>query len=112
MANEKYLKLVQNKKWKKLAKLGAKKNVETVIEVAEACGHARSEEAYNILVDILARPEAEAKKAAVKGLGNLRYDPDSQVTRLRQMNTDGIPGLSELAQEAVTQLRDYTREHK
>jgi hypothetical protein len=112
MAKEKYLKLAQKKNWKKLAKLGAKKDLETVADVAEACGTARCEEAYNILVDIMARPEAEAKIAAVKGLGNLRYDPDSQITRLRQLNTEGVSGLTELAQEAVTQLREYTREHK
>ncbi len=112
MANEKYLKLVDAKKWKKLAKLGAKKDIETVVEVAEACGSARSEEAYNILVDIMARPEIEAKRAAVKALGCLRYDPDSQITRLRQLNTEGMGDLAELAQASVTQLREYTRERR
>ncbi len=112
MANEKYLDLAKNKKWSKLAKLGTGKDLEAVADVAEACGTARCEEAYNILVDILSRPEPAAKKAAVKGLGNLRYDPDSQITRLRQLNTTGIDGLAELAQESVTKLREYTREHK
>ncbi|NMA36812.1 MAG: hypothetical protein GX942_00755 [Papillibacter sp.] len=112
MAKEKYLGLVKNKKWSKLAKLGAGKDLDTVVEVAEACGTARCEEAYNILVDILARPEPASKIAAVKGLGALKYDPDSQITRLRQLKTDGIDGLDELVKESVNHLRDYIREHK
>ena len=108
----KYDKLVAEKNWKKLARLGEKKNVEEAVAVAEACGAGRSEEARNILIDILARPEREAKVAAVKGLGALRYDPDSQITRLRHVVTDGDPELAELVKQSIEALRDYTREKK
>ena len=108
----KYDKLVAEKNWKKLAKLGQKKNVQDAVEVAEACGAGRSEEARNILIDILARPEREAKAAAVKGLGNLRYDPDSQITRLRHVITDGDPELAALVKESIEKLRDYSRDKK
>jgi hypothetical protein len=80
--------------------------------VAEACGTGRSEEARNILIDILARPEREAKVAAVKGLGALRYDPDSQITRLRHVVTDGDPELAELVKQSIEALRNFTREGK
>ena len=108
----KYDKLVADKNWKKLAKLGQKKSVEDAVEVAEACGAGRSEEARNILIDILARPEREAKVAAIKGLGTLRYDPDSQITRLRHVVTDGDPELAELVKASIEALREYTRESK
>ena len=108
----KYDKLVAEKNWKKLARLGEKKNVEEAVAVAEACGAGRSEEARNILIDILARPEREAKVAAVKGLGALRYDPDSQITRLRHVVTDGDPELAELVKQSIEALRDYTRDKK
>ena len=108
----KYDKLVADKNWKKLAKLGQKKSVEDAVEVAEACGAGRSEEARNILIDILARPEREAKVAAIKGLGALHYDPDSQITRLRHVVTDGDPELAELVKTSIEALRDYTREKK
>ena len=108
----KYDKLVAEKNWKKLAKLGQKKNVEDAIAVAEACGAGRSEEARNILIDILARPEREAKVAAIKGLGALRYDPDSQITRLRHVITDGDPELAELVKQSIEALRAYSRDKK
>ena len=108
----KYDKLVADKNWKKLAKLGQKKDVQDAVEVAEACGAGRSEEARNILIDILARPEREAKVAAIKGLGALRYDPDSQITRLRHVVTDGDPELAELVKASIEALREYTRESK
>ena len=108
----KYDKLVAEKNWKKLARLGEKKNVEEAVAVAEACGAGRSEEARNILIDILARPEREAKVAAVKGLGALRYDPDSQITRLRHVVTDGDPELAELVKQSIEALKDYTRDKK
>ena len=108
----KYDKLVAEKNWKKLAKLGQKKDVAEAIAVAEACGTGRSEEARNILIDILARPEREAKVAAIKGLGALRYDPDSQITRLRHVVTDGDPELAELVKQSIEALRDFTREGK
>jgi len=107
-----YEKLVTEKNWKKLAKLGQKKNVEEAIAVAEACGAGKSEEARNILIDILARPEREAKIAAVKGLGALRYDPDSQIERLRHVVTDGDPELTSLVKTSIDALRDYTRDGK
>ena len=108
----KYDRLVADKNWKKLAKLGQKKNVQDAIEVAEACGNGRSEEARNILIDILARPEREAKVAAIKGLGSLHYDPDSQITRLRHVVTDGDPELAELVKASIEALKDYTRDKK
>ena len=108
----KYDKLAAEKNWKKLAKLGQKKNVQDAIAAAEACGTGRSEEARNILIDILARPEREAKVAAIKGLGNLHYDPDSQITRLRHVITDGDPELAELVKQSIEALRDFTREGK
>ena len=112
MANEKFVKFAKEKNWKKLAKIGTKKNLQDVIDVAEACGYGRSEEARNILIDILARPEREAKVAAVKGLGALRYDPDSQITRLRHVVTDGDPELAELVKQSIEALREYTRDKK
>ena len=112
MANEKFIKFAKEKNWKKLAKIGTKKNLQDVIDVAEACGYGRSEEARNILIDILARPEREAKVAAVKGLGALRYDPDSQITRLRHVITDGDPELAELVKQSIEALRDFTRDKK
>ena len=108
----KYDKLVAEKNWKKLAKLGQKKDVAEAVAVAEACGAGRSEEARNILIDILARPEREAKVAAVKGLGALHYDPDSQITRLRYVVTDGDPELAELVKASIEALRSYTRDKK
>ena len=66
MANEKFVKFAKEKNWKKLAKIGTKENLQDVIDVAEACGFGRSEEARNILIDILVRPEREAKIAAIK----------------------------------------------
>lgn len=112
MANEKYLKYVQEKNWKKLAKIGGKKNIADVIDVAEACGQGRMEEARNILIDILARPERECKIAAIKGLGNLRYDPDSQTEALRHVITGGDTEMEELIKASIAQLRDFTRESK
>lgn len=112
MANEKYMKYVQEKNWKKLAKIGSKKNVNDAVEVAEACGHGRMEEARNILIDILARPERECKIAAIKALGNLRYDPDSQTEALRHVNTAGDAEMEALIKTSISQLRDYTRENK
>ncbi len=112
MANEKYAKMVAEKKWKKLARLGQKKDVSLAVEIAEACGTGRSEECRNILTDILARPEREAKVAAVKGLGALRYDPDSQIERLRHVVTDGDPELAKLVKDSIEALRDFTRDKK
>ena len=108
----KYDKLVADKNWKKLSKLGEKKDVAEAVAVAEACGTGRSEEARNILIDILARPEREAKVAAIKGLGTLHYDPDSQITRLRHVVTDGDPELAELVKASIEALRAYTRDKK
>ena len=112
MANEKFVKFAKEKNWKKLAKIGTKKNLQDVIDVAEACGYGRSEEARNILIDILARPEREGKVAAVKGLGALRYDPDSQITRLRHVVTDGDPELAELGKQSIEALRAFSRDKK
>ena len=113
MANEKYVKMVAAKKWAKLTRHGTKKkDVQIAIDVAEACSTGRSEECRNILTDILARPEREAKVAAVKGLGTLRYDPDSQIERLRHVVTDGDPELAQLVKDSIEALREYTRENK
>lgn len=112
MANEKYIKLVAEKNFKKLAKLGQKKDVQEAVDVAEACGHGRSEECRNILTDILARPEREAKVAAVKAMGTLRYDPDSQIERLRHVATDNDAELAQLVKDSIEALRAYTRESK
>lgn len=112
MANEKYVKMVAEKNWKKLARHGQKKDVQMAIDVAEACGTGRSEECRNILTDILARPEREAKVAAVKGLGTLRYDPDSQIERLRHVVTDNDPELAQLVKDSIEALRDYTRDKR
>ncbi len=108
----KYDKLVAEKGWKKLAKIGQKKSVEDAVEVALACGNGRSEEARNILIDILARPERECKVAAIKGLSTLRYDPDSQIERLRHVVTDGDPELAAMVRDAIENLRAFTRENK
>ena len=112
MANEKYTKWVTEKKWKKLARHGQKKNIQEAIDVAEACAGGRSEEARNILIDILARPEREAKVAAIKGLGALHYDPDSQIERMRHVDTTNDPELEALVRENIEALRSYTRENK
>lgn len=112
MANEKYTKLVAEKNFKKLARHGMKKSASIAVEVAEACGAGRSEECRNILTDLLTRPEREVKVAAVKGLGTLRYDPDSQIERLRHVVTDGDAELGQLVKDSIEALRDYTRESK
>lgn len=108
----KYEKLALDKNWKKLAKLGQKKNVEDAVAAAEACASGSSEEARNILTDILARPEREAKVAAVKAMGALHYDPDSQIERLRHVATEGDPELAQLVKEAIEALRSYTRDKR
>lgn len=112
MANEKYLKLVSEKNWKKLAKLAEKKNVQDAVDVAEAVAAGKSEEARNILVDILARPEREAKVAAVKALGSLRYDPESQMERLRHVDTTGDSELEALVKASVESIRAYVKDKK
>ena len=113
MANEKYIKMAKEKNWKKLAKIGQKKDLQDVADVAEACGYGRAEEARNILIDIMARPEREAKIAAIKGLGALRYDPDSQMEALRHVaGADSDPELAALIKASIEQLRDFTRESK
>lgn len=107
-----YAKLVQAKKWAKLAKIGQGKKMDEVIDVAAACGKEKCEEAYNILVDIMARPETEAKVAGVKGLSTLRYDIGSQITRILWLKDHGgadIPVLAEAIQTAVANLREVQR---
>ena len=107
-----YAKLIQAKKWKKLAKIGQGKKMEEVIAVAAACGHERCEEAYNILVDIMARPETEAKIAGIKGLSTLRYDIGSQITRILWLKDHGgaeVPAIAEAIQTAVADLREAQR---
>lgn len=104
-----YAKLIQAKKWKKLAKVGQGKKMEEVIAVAAACGHERCEEAYNILVDIMARPETEAKIAGIKGLSTLRYDIGSQITRILWLKDHGgadVPAIADAIQTAVADLRE------
>lgn len=108
-----YAKLVQAKKWKKLAKIGQGKKIDEVIAVAAACGHEKCEEAYNILVDIMARPETEAKIAGVKGLSTLRYDMGSQITRILWLKDHGgadTPALAEAIQTAIADLRQAQHE--
>ena len=112
MANEKYAKMVAEKKFKKLARHGMKKDASVAVAVAEACGTGRSEECRNILTDLLTRSEREVKVAAVKGLGALRYDPDSQIERLRHVVTSGDAELEQLVKDSIEALRDYTREKK
>ncbi len=107
-----YAKLIQAKKWKKLAKVGQGKKMEEVIAVAVACGHERCEEAYNILVDIMARPETEAKIAGIKGLSTLRYDIGSQITRILWLKDHGgadVPAIADAIQTAVADLREAQR---
>ena len=82
MSENKYLKMTERKQWKKLRKIAEGKHVDEVVEVAEACGTCKCEEAYNILVDMLSHSERPAKLAAIKGLGHLRYDVGSQKTKL------------------------------
>ena len=104
-----YQKLVQNKKWKRLARLGRSKKLAVVDEVAAACGTAKSEEAHNILVDILSRPEREAQLAAVKGLGSLRHDIGSQITRLiwlKDRIDESDTELAETIDKALSQLHE------
>ncbi len=109
MADNKYVKLVASKSWKKLAKLAAGKDAETVIAVAEACGTGRSEEPYNILVDLLASKDNSVKLAAIRGLGSLRYDLSSQATRLHWLAErlpEGSDDLQAAISEALADLRD------
>lgn len=108
-----YSKLVQAKRWKKLAKIGQGKKMEEVLAVAAACSCEKCEEAYNILVDIMARPETEAKIAGVKGLSTLRYDMGSQITRILWLKDHGGSEISELdavIQSAVADLRQAQHE--
>jgi len=107
-----YAKLIMAKKWKKLAKIGQGKKMDEVLEVAAACGTQRCEEAYNILVDIMARPETEAKIAGIKGLSTLRYDIGSQITRILWLKDHGgadVPAIAEAIQTAVADLREAQR---
>lgn len=107
-----YAKLIQAKKWKKLAKVGQGKKMDEVLAVAAACGKERCEEAYNILVDIMARPETEAKIAGIKGLSTLRYDIGSQITRILWLKDHGgadVPAIAEAIQTAVADLREAQR---
>ena len=104
-----YAKLIMAKKWKKLAKIGQGKKMAEVLEVAAACGTQRCEEAYNILVDIMARPETEAKIAGIKGLSTLRYDIGSQITRILWLKDHGgadVAAIAEAIQTAVADLRE------
>lgn len=113
MANEKYIKMAKEKNWKKLAKIGQKKDLQDVADVAEACGMGRAEEARNILIDILARPEREAKIAAVKGLGALSYDSSSQIEALRHVvGADSDPELAALIKDSIEQLRAKDKDKK
>jgi len=103
-----YAKLVAAKKWPKLAKVGQGKKLEDVVAVAAACGTQKCEEAYNILVDIMARPETEAKVAGIKGLATLRYDVGSQITRILWLKDHGgaeVPEIANAIAEALTELR-------
>lgn len=107
-----YAKLIVAKKWKKLAKIGQGKKMDEVLAVAAACGTQRCEEAYNILVDIMARPETEAKIAGIKGLSTLRYDIGSQITRILWLKDHGgadVPAIAEAIQTAVADLREAQR---
>lgn len=107
-----YAKLIAAKKWKKLAKIGQGKKMDEVLAVAAACGTQRCEEAYNILVDIMARPETEAKIAGIKGLSTLRYDIGSQITRILWLKDHGgadVPAIAEAIQTAVADLREAQR---
>ena len=103
-----YAKLVAAKKWPKLAKVGQGKKLEEVVAVAAACGTQKCEEAYNILVDIMARPETEAKVAGIKGLSTLRYDVGSQITRILWLKDHGgaeVPAIADAITAALTELR-------
>ncbi len=109
MAENKYVKAVASKQWKKLAKLAAGKDVDTIIEVAEACGTGRSEEPYNILVDLLASGDNKIKLAAIRGLGTLRYDLSSQATRLHWLAErlpEGSDDLQAAISDALASIRD------
>ena len=101
MAENKYIKIAANKQWKKLAKLAASKDADTLIAVAEACGTGRSEEPYNILVDLLASPDKNVKLAAISGLGSLRYDLSRQATRLHWL-AERLPEGSDDVQAAIS----------
>ena len=103
-----YAKLVAAKKWPKLAKVGQGKKMDEVIAVAAACGTQKCEEAYNILVDIMARPETEAKVAGIKGLSTLRYDVGSQITRILWLKDHGgaeVPAIADAIAAALAELR-------
>lgn len=111
MAGNKYEKAVASKQWKKLAKLASGKDFSTIVEVAEACGTGRSEEPYNILVDLLASSNKDVKLAAIKGLGNLRYDLSSQATRLHWL-AERLPEGSDDLQAAISDALACIRDAK
>ncbi|NLV50089.1 MAG: hypothetical protein GXY20_05280 [Clostridiales bacterium] len=102
MAENKLLKLAEKKQWKKISKLAGSKNIETVCQAAEACGTGRSEEPYNILVNLLNSKEDSVKLAAIQGLGALRYDISSQMTRLHWL-AERIPDDKEELKKAVSE---------
>lgn len=109
MADNKYVKLVEAKLFKKLAKCAKSRNVNELIEVADACGTGRSEEPYNILTDLLAHEDKRVKEAAIRGMGNLRYDISSQMTRLHWLAErlpDGTDDLKAAISDALASLRD------
>ncbi len=104
-----YAKLIEAKKWPKLEKIATGKKMDEVKAVAEALGNTKHQEAYNILVEIMMRPEIEAKIAGVKGLAGCRYDVGSQITRIIWLQDNGgreIPELNDAIIESLRILRE------
>jgi hypothetical protein len=104
-----YAKLIEAKKWSKLEKIATGKKMDEVKAVAEALGNTKHQEAYNILVEIMMRPETEAKIAGVKGLAGCRYDVGSQITRIIWLQDNGgreIPELNDAIIESLRILRE------
>ena len=107
----KIAKMAEKKQWKKLEKITDGKKIDDIINVAEACGLCKDEEAYNILVSLLSNNDVSVKVAAVTGLGSLRYDIGSQITRLQWFSDRhaGNAAIAAAVSGSVAKLRAILR---
>jgi hypothetical protein len=105
--DSKYSKLVEKKQWKKLAKLAESKDIDDVIGVAAACGSARDEEPYNLLVDLLSHKEQAVKLAAINGIGECKFSVEAQITRLMWIleRTEGNAEISGAVSRSLAKLK-------
>lgn len=108
--DNKFIKLVEKKRWKKLRKIAEGKSNDDIVAVAAACSTGRDEEAYNLLVDLLSHKDLAVKIAAINALGDCRYSVTSQITRLLWIaDNSEEPEIKEAVSQSVSKLRDSER---